>query len=132
MRFFSAMVTPAGLAEIKTYADGIGPWKVYIVPVKGTVGADGKVVDANGDGKINYADGSTQAPTTLVDDAHRAGLFVHPFTFRNEKRRLAVDYKNDPTAEYLLFYRLGVDGVFSDFTDTALAARAQYLKEIGR
>jgi glycerophosphoryl diester phosphodiesterase len=132
MRFFSAMVTPAGLAEIKTYADGIGPWKVYIVPVKGTVGADGKVVDVNGDGKINYADGSTQAPTTLVDDAHRAGLFVHPFTFRNEKRRLAVDYKNDPTAEYLLFYRLGVDGVFSDFTDTALAARAQYLKEIGR
>ena len=26
-RLFSSMVTPAGLAEIKTYADGIGPWK---------------------------------------------------------------------------------------------------------
>ena len=30
------MVTPAGLAEIKTYADGIGPWKRYIVSIKGT------------------------------------------------------------------------------------------------
>ena len=131
-RNFDTMVTPAGLAEIATYADGIGPWKRYIISVKGTLGADGKPVDINKDGKINDADAISMTPTTLVADAHKAGLFVHPFTFRNENRRLASDYQGDPKNEYLAYYRLGVDGVFTDFTDTALAARAIYLKEIGR
>ncbi|AZP11011.1 glycerophosphodiester phosphodiesterase [Undibacterium parvum] len=131
-RMFSDMVTPAGLAEIKTYADGIGPWKRYIVSVKGTVGADGKIVDINGDGKINDADTTTMEPTSLVADAHKAGLMLHPYTFRNEKRRLASNYKGDPKEEYKQFFRLGVDGIFTDFTDTALAARAEYLKETGR
>ena len=127
-RNFDVMVTPAGLAEIKTYADGIGPWKRYIVSVKGTVGADGKVVDRNGDGKINDADADALAPTTLIADAHRAGLFVHAFTFRNEGRRLAATYGGDPKREYLQYYALGLDGLFTDFTDTALAARAEYLR----
>lgn len=131
-RNFDSMVTPAGLAEIATYADGIGPWKRYILSIKGTVGADGKARDLNGDGKVNDADATSLAPTTLVADAHKAGLFVHPFTFRNESRRLAADYKGDPKNEYLAYYRLGVDGVFTDFTDTALAARATWLKETGR
>jgi glycerophosphoryl diester phosphodiesterase len=130
-RLFSAMVMPAGLAEIKTYADGIGPWKRYIVSVKGTVGADGRVADVNGDGKVNEADTTSQPASTLVADAHKAGLFVHPYTFRNEQRRLASDYKGDPKAEFKQFYALGVDGVFADFADTALAARAAYLKEVG-
>lgn len=131
-RNFDVMVTPAGLAEIKTYADGIGPWKRYIVSIKGTVGADGKPVDVNRDGKVNDADATSTAPTSLVADAHKAGLFVHPFTFRNESRRLAADYKGDAANEYLAYYRLGVDGVFTDFTDTALAARRSWLKETGR
>lgn len=131
-RLFSAMVTPAGLAEIKTYADGIGPWKPYIVPVKGSLDASGNVMDRNGDGKANLNDATTQAPTTLIDDAHRAGLFVHAYTFRNEKRRLAYDYQGDPQAEYLQFYRLGIDGLFSDFADTAILARAVYRHELGR
>ncbi|WP_341888989.1 glycerophosphodiester phosphodiesterase [Variovorax sp. YR752] len=131
-RNFDVMVTPAGLAEIKTYADGIGPWKRYIVSVKGTVGADGKVVDVNKDGKINDADATSTAPTTLIADAHKAGLFVHPFTFRNESRRLASDYNKDGKNEYAVYYKLGVDGVFTDFTDTARAARTDYLKSIGR
>lgn len=130
-RLFSAMVTPAGLAEIKAYADGIGPWKPYVVPVKGTLDAAGNMIDRNGDGKVNLNDASTQAPTSLITDAHKAGLFVHLYTFRNEKRRLAYDYNGDPQAEYLQFYRLGIDGLFSDFPDTALAARAVYLKEMG-
>jgi glycerophosphoryl diester phosphodiesterase len=130
-RLFSDLVTPAGLAEIKTYADGIGPWKRYIVSIKGKLGADGKVIDANGDGKVNDADANTLAPTTLVADAHKAGLFVHPYTFRNEKRRLAIDYNGDPKAEYKQFFALGVDGLFSDFADTALQARTEYLSEIG-
>lgn len=131
-RLFSAMVTPAGLAEIKSYADGIGPWKPYIVPVKGTLDAAGNLRDLNGDGKANLQDANTQTPTTLIDDAHKAGLFVHAYTFRNEQRRLALDYKGDPKAEYLQFFRLGVDGLFSDFPDTAMEARTSYLKELGR
>jgi glycerophosphoryl diester phosphodiesterase len=102
------------------------------VPVKGTLDASGNVRDMNGDGKVNYADASTQTPKTLIADAHKAGLMVHAYTFRNENRRLAYDYKGDPKAEYLQFYRLGLDGLFSDFADTALAARADYLKELGR
>jgi glycerophosphoryl diester phosphodiesterase len=130
-RLFSAMVTPAGLAEIRTYADGIGPWKRYIVSVKGTLDAAGKVADVNGDGKVNEADTSTLAAGTLVADAHKAGLLVHPYTFRNEQRRLAIDYRGDPKREYKQFYALGVDGLFSDFADTALAARAEFLRERG-
>lgn len=131
-RLFTDMLTPAGLAEIKTYADGIGPWKPYIISVKGQLGADGKVLDVNGDGKVNYADGFSMPATTLIADAHKAGLMVHAYTFRNEKRRIPADFKNDPKAEYKVFFRLGIDGVFSDFTDTAIAARSEYLKEMGR
>ncbi|MFC7418571.1 glycerophosphodiester phosphodiesterase [Iodobacter arcticus] len=131
-RFFTDMLTPAGLAEIKTYADGIGPWKPYIISVKGQLGADGKVMDVNGDGKVDYSDASSIAPSTLISDAHKAGLMVHAYTFRNEKRRIPADFKNDPKAEYKAFFRLGIDGVFSDFADTAVVARNEYLKEMGR
>jgi len=131
-RLFGDMVTPAGLAEIRTYADGIGVWKPYIVPVKGRMGRAGQLVDVNGDGKVDLQDATTKPPTALVAEAHKRGLFVHVFTFRNEKRRLASDYQGDPQAEYLQFFRLGVDGVFSEFPDTAVMARAIYLRECGR
>lgn len=129
---FGSMVTPAGLAEIARYADGVGPWKPYIIPAKGTYGADGRMKDLNGDGAVNYMDASSATPTTLIADAHRLGLTVHTWTFRNEAKRLTADLRGDPKAEYLLFYRAGIDGVFSDFADTAVAARADYLKELGR
>ena len=124
-RLFADMVTPAGLAEIRTYADGIGVWKPYIVPVKGHI-------DTNGDAKVDLQDATTKPPTLLVAKAHKQGLFVHVFTFRNEKRRLAADYRGDPQAEYLQFFRLGVDGVFSEFPDTAVTACEAYLHESGR
>jgi len=129
-RNFDAMVTPAGLAEIKTYADGIGPWKPYVISVKGTMGPDGKAIDVNGDGKVDYSDMTPLPPTSLVADAHAAGLFVHLYTFRNEKRRIPAGYHNDPRAEYEDFFRAGVDGVFTDFTDTARAARDGYLLQV--
>ena len=129
---FDSMLTPAGLAEIKKYADGVGPWKPYIVPVKGSFDAAGKMLDVNGDGAVNYMDTTSQPATTLIADAHKVGLTVHTWTFRNEPKRLAFDYKGDPKAEYLQFYRLGIDGLFSDFADIAVAARATYLKELGR
>jgi len=71
-------------------------------------------------------------PTSLIADAHKAGLFVHTYTFRNEQKYLAGFYKGDPAAEFLTFYRAGIDGVFTDFTNTGVAARATYLKEMGR
>ncbi|MFZ5484548.1 MAG: glycerophosphodiester phosphodiesterase [Pseudomonadota bacterium] len=129
---FDSMLTPAGLAEIKKYADGVGPWKPYIVPIKGVFDAHGQMLDQNGDGQVNYADGVSQPATTLVADAHKLGLMVHTWTFRNEAKRLASDYQGDPKMEYLQFFRLGVDGLFSDFTDTAVAARTAYKKELGR
>ena len=43
--------------------------------------------------------------------------------FRNEARRLPSDYAGNPVEEYVQFYKLGVDGLFSDFADTAVAAR---------
>ncbi|MGY3443871.1 MULTISPECIES: glycerophosphodiester phosphodiesterase family protein [unclassified Bradyrhizobium] len=129
-RTFDTMLTPEGLAEIKTYADGIGPWKAYIVPYKISPwtdeSADGKPT------KGSTADARTQDATSVIADAHRLGLFVHVFTFRNEKKYLAADYHGDPALEYLKFFRLGVDGVFTDFTHTGVAARAAYLRELGR
>lgn len=128
-RLYDAMLTPEGLAEIKTYADGIGPWKAYIVPLK-----IAPWKDSNADGrpyKGSTPETSTQEPTSLVADAHKLGLFVHVFTFRNEKKYLAADYHGDPGLEYLKFFRLGVDGVFTDFTHTGVAARAAYLRELG-
>jgi glycerophosphoryl diester phosphodiesterase len=123
-RTYADLLTDAGLAEIKTYADGIGPWKRYIVSVKG-VDQDNNLEpdDVNGDGAVNDADLTRLPPTDLIARAHAAHLFVHPFTFRNEGGFLASDYGANPVEEYLQFYCLGVDGLFSDFADTALSSR---------
>lgn len=129
---FDALLTPAGLKEVAKYADGVGPWKPYIVPMVGQFDAQGKMLDVNKDGSVNGMDASSGTPTTLIADAHKAGLAVHTWTFRNEAKRLAYDYKGSPANEYLQFFRLGIDGVFSDFADTALEARKAYLKELGR
>src|SRR5437773_524689 len=111
-RTFGFLTTDTGLREVRTYADGIGPWKRYIVSsvkadLPGPGEASRKLLPAN----------------DLIERAHKAGLFVHTWTFRNEQRRLVSDYAGNPVDEYLQFYRLGIDGVFSDFADTAVAAR---------
>jgi glycerophosphoryl diester phosphodiesterase len=122
-RSFKDLVTAEGLKEVKTYADGVGPWKPYILAGKQMIGADGKPNDLNGDGKIDEQDRMQIAPTNVVKDAHAAGLFVHTWTFRSEPKRLASNYKGDPAAEYKAYFDLGVDGVFSDFPDAAVKAR---------
>lgn len=129
-RWYDAMLTPAGLAEIKAYADGIGPWKPQIVPLKVVPWQDKTADGKPFSGSTTQA--RSQAPTSLVADAHKAGLFVHVYTFRDEKKYLAADYEGDPKNEYLQFFRLGVDGVFTDFSNTGSAARAAYLRELGR
>ena len=119
-RTFGFFATDAGLTEIATYADGIGPWKRYIVSSAAVdLNGDGKVGDENGDGSINEADRKALPPTDLIRRAHRHGLLIHTWTFRNEPRRLLSDYGDNPIDEYLQFYELGIDGVFSDFADTA-------------
>ncbi len=123
-RTFASLLTPAGLKEVKTYADGIGPWKPYLIPSRLLDdNHDGQPDDLNGDGQLDERDRVMMPPTEVVRDAHAAGLFVHAYTFRSEAKRLASDFKGDPGAEYRLFYTLGVDGVFSEFADHARAAR---------
>lgn len=111
-RTYADLATPAGLSWISRYAQGVGPAKELLIPVD--------------------AAGRLQAPSPVVEDAHRCGLLVHAWTFRAENRFLpldarigtAEDARGDITAEYELYLRLGVDGVFSDQPDTAVAARA--------
>lgn len=103
-RTYRDLMRPDQLKAIAGYAAGIGPWKRTIV-------------EENDDGSLKPAG-------TLIDDAHTAGLVVHPYTFRDEPSFLAKEYGNDPVAEYRQFYALGVDGVFTDFPDTAIRARA--------
>lgn len=107
---FRDMLLPAGLARIKEYADGIGVWKRLIVP---TIQTDADGVDASRS--------RLGSPTSLIDDAHRAGLFVDAWSFRDEPRFLAADYGGDPAAEYRQFFALGVDGMITDFPETALS-----------
>jgi glycerophosphoryl diester phosphodiesterase len=129
-RTFGYFTTDAGLEEISTYADGIGPWKVYIVSSRAiALNPDGTVADANGDGLVDERDRTLLPPTDLVERAHDHGLLIHTWTFRNEQRRLASDFGGNPVNEYLLFYRLGVDGLFSDFPDTAFTSRELFRLE---
>ena len=127
-QLFKDLLTPAGLDEVKTYADGIGPWKRYMVTVTAMLDLAGNPVDANSDGAINEADYQAVASDTIIKEAQSRGLLVHTWTFRNEAFRLTNTYGGDPQQEYLQFFELGIDGVFSDFPDTAVAARAAYLK----
>ncbi len=92
------LLTPSGLATIATYADGVGVHKSHLI--------------AEDSGAANG----------VVAQAHAAGLQVHVYTFRDEARYLPK-WASDPAAELKRFYALGVDGVFSDHTPSALAAR---------
>ena len=122
-RTFQDLLSPEGLKEIATYADGVGPWKPYLISARQTIGPDGKPQDLNGDGVIDERDRTLIAPTDVVKNAKAAGLAVHSWTFRSEPKRLASDFKGDPAAEYKAFFALGLDGVFSDFPDQAVRAR---------
>jgi glycerophosphoryl diester phosphodiesterase len=123
-RTYAFFTTDDGLEEISTYADGIGPWKPFINSSRAlVVNPDGTGGDANGDGVVDERDRALLPPSGLVERAHDHGLVVHPWTFRNEQHRLLSDFEGNPLNEYLRFYGLGVDGVFSDFPNTAFAAR---------
>jgi glycerophosphoryl diester phosphodiesterase len=84
-------LTPERLREIATFANGIG------VNTRMLVGAD-----------------SSAVPTTIVQDAHAAGLLVHVWTLRPEPMFLPKRYRGDALAEVREMIALGVDGIFGD------------------
>ena len=116
-RTFADLLTDSGLAFVSSYADGIGPWKPYLLK---TV-ADG--VDRTGDGIVDARDRLVVGSTGIVEMAHDKGLLVHTWTFRDDSIGYQLGYAT-PEEEYRAFYALGVDGLFSDHPDTARAALA--------
>jgi glycerophosphoryl diester phosphodiesterase len=94
---YASMITPEGLAEIRSYADWIGADTALIEPTPG-------------------------APTALITDAHAAGLKVAAWTFRAENLFLppADRLGTDPAAHGRMRERLarfegyGLDAAFMD------------------
>ncbi|MEG8040401.1 glycerophosphodiester phosphodiesterase [Sphingomonas sp. LR60] len=109
---YRTMVSPAGLREMARYADIVAPNTRMLIPLA--------------------ADGRLGTPTTLVADAHAAGLEVCPWTFRPENRFLAADFRSTAgpdarhdagsVAEMRRYIALGVDSFFTD--DPALGRLA--------
>jgi glycerophosphoryl diester phosphodiesterase len=108
------MVSRAGLREISTYAQGIGPSRE-------------RVLGANG-----------RDPATLVEEAHRAVLKVFCWTLRAENAFLpehlrvgtAPDGLGDALAEARQLLALGVDGLITDSPDHAVRAVAELLTTV--
>lgn len=99
-----SLLTAEGLKEIAAYADIVAPWKRWL---------------------ISFANGKAIKHKDIVDNAHAAGLKVHSWTMRDD--RLDASYGGDAVAEYLDLFDMGVDGLFSDFPDTAVKARNAFL-----
>lgn len=109
---YGEMMKPAGLRDIATYADAIGPNIRAIIPLK--------------------ADGTLGEPTALAHDAHAVKLELHPYTFRPENYFQAKNFwrGNDPktfneagsVAEIRAYLDAGVDAFFTD--DPALGRKA--------
>ncbi len=115
---YATYLTAAGLRRVRRFADGIGPDKNQVIP--------------------RLTDGSLGVPTSLVTDAHAAGLVVHPYTFRAENLFLPTNLQvgTDPTGygkaldEQVAFLRAGVDGVFTDQADIGVLARELHLAQV--
>ncbi|WP_159978890.1 MULTISPECIES: glycerophosphodiester phosphodiesterase [unclassified Novosphingobium] len=105
---YNQMHTPAGLAEMKTYADWVSPVLQGIIPFGDATGKSGPL------GK----------PTSLVRDARAAGLLVSTWTVRPENRFLPTDFqgpggddaRQDKGCVELMrrYVAAGVDSFFTD------------------
>ena len=87
------------LQEIARYADGVGPYKLYI--------------------------SSWQNLDDYIRDAHQLGLVVHPYTFRADDLPDDMTFED----ELLLYFAAGVDGLFTDHPGLAVTIRDNALKE---
>ena len=110
---YPAMTTAEGLKTIAAYADGVGPNKALVIP-RNLLGNLGE-------------------PTTLVADAHKLGLAVHPWTFRRENYFLPLGQKSgidprgvgDVKTEIRAFLATGIDGFFSDNVSEAIDSKSK-------
>ena len=109
---YADLSSPDGLRGIARYAHGIGPEKQQVIP--------------------RTTDDTLGSPTTLVADAHQAGLVVHPYTFRAENNFLPVELRTSDVLtdfgraidEQVIYLQIGINGVFTDHPDISVAARA--------
>ncbi len=107
---YPAMATAEGLKLVSAYADGIGPNKALVIP--------------------RTLLGNLGEPTSLVADAHKVGLAVHPWTFRRENYFLPLGQKSgidprgvgDVKTEIQAYLATGIDGFFSDNVAEAIDA----------
>ncbi|MFE0515704.1 glycerophosphodiester phosphodiesterase [Streptomyces sp. NPDC058964] len=114
-RTVADLITPKGLREIAGYAQGIGPTLDLIIP--------------------KDAAGRLTTPTTLVPDAHKVGLVLHPYTMRNENPFLPAEFRKGTDADgygdafgaFRTYFATGIDGVFTDNADTGLLAREDFV-----
>ncbi len=108
---YRLMSSPAGLAEIATYAQGIGPHKSMVIP-------------RDDQDRLGV-------PASLLQFARAVGLAIHAWTFRAENFFLPAELRQgkapsmhgDLLAELRQFMALGLDGVFCDYPDLAVRAR---------
>ncbi len=113
-RTYADLVTPAGLREVARYADGVGLEKNVMIP--------------------REEDDTLGEPTTVIRDAHRAGLEVHGWTFRRENQFLPAELRSsadpngvgDLAAEIRIFLDAGMDGLFTDNPDIGAAAARDF------
>ncbi|MEV7993896.1 glycerophosphodiester phosphodiesterase [Streptomyces sp. NPDC086077] len=114
-RTVADLIKPAGLREIASYAQGIGPTLDLVIP--------------------RDAAGNLTRPTTLVADAHKVGLKLHPYTMRNENPFLPANFREGTDADaygdvfgaYKAYFATGIDGIFTDQPDTGLLAREDFV-----
>ncbi len=113
-RSYDELLTPSSLKQLARVVDGVAPFKERVIP--------------------RTAAGDLGRPTTLVADAHRAGLQVTVWTMRAENQFLppALRVGTNP-ADYgkaidedLAYMRAGIDGIFCDQPDICLQARSEF------
>jgi len=115
-RGYTDLAKPEGLKFIAAYADGIGANTNLMIPLQG---------------------GVLGTPTTLVQDAHAAGLTVHGWTFRAENTFLPNEFDSSSNpAEFgnmagqiKAFLTLGMDGFFTDQPFLGKQARDAFVNE---
>jgi glycerophosphoryl diester phosphodiesterase len=110
------------------YAEGVGPWKNNILLRE----ALDTPVDGNGDGVAEISTQLTGEITSFIDDAHAAGLQVHPYTHRNEERFLTLNpdgTPQTPESELAQLISIGADGFFTDFPATGDLVRDQVVAD---
>lgn len=109
---YADMKTPEGLAHIAGYAQGVGPSKGNILLHKVVPYFKG----------AKAADVNTMQDSGFVKAAHKAGLVVHPYTFRSDATRIPAMYKGDAQAEMKAYLATGIDGFFTDFVEDGVKA----------